>query len=251
MRLRVCGKALTIALAGGVLIGTWELAAAASPRLVPHAWEILQTLVSFCDEERFQRDILAALLRTAAAFGFAITIGAPVGLLVGAVTWLNRILIGPIDFLRSIPAFVILPLFLVFLKTGESARVAMAAFGAGLVVAANTAFGAAHVGRLRIKVARVYGAGPLYRLGVVFMQALPQSLDGARLALSLTLVLTIVGEIMLGATHGLGTRVNDSLAGFDLARMYALIIVVGIVGWLLNRIARWVCSNVAKYGPHL
>lgn len=234
-----------------VVVAAWESIAFASPTLVPHSWTILEAIVLMCGQESFQRDVGATLLRTALSFGLALLIGTPVGLLIGSLWWLNRAFMGPVDFARSIPGFVLLPVFLVIFKTGESARIAMAAFGVGIVIAANTAFAAAHVGRLRIEVARVYGAGIGYRLGVVFMQLLPQSLDGARVGLSLALVLTVVGEIMLGATQALGTRVNDNLSGFDLPRMYALILVIGILGYLLNLLASFVTSRVSRYGAHL
>jgi len=191
------------------------------------------------------------VLRTFASFGLALGVGWPLGAAIGSIPAMNRLLTGPLDFLRSIPAFVLLPLFLIFLKTGEASRIAMAAFGAGLVIVANTAFGVAHVAQLRIQVTQVYGGTLLHRIGVIFMQALPQSMDGARLGLSLALILTIVGEIMLGATHALGTRVNDSLAGFDLPRMYALIFVIGIIGYLLNLLARLATSRLGWYGRDL
>lgn len=245
-------KTILPTLIGILALGAaWEVAAWLSPTLVPHTWTIFEAMVAMCGQASFQRDVGATLLRTAASFGIALLVGTPVGLLVGGVPWLNRAFAGPIDFVRSIPAFVLLPAFLVIFKTGETARIGMAAFGVGVVIAANTAFAAAHVGRLRVEVARVYGAGIGYRLGVVFMQLLPQSLDGARVGLSLALVLTVVGEIMLGATQALGTRVNDSLSGFDLPRMYGLIVVIGILGYVLNVLASTVTRRVGRYGAHL
>ena len=235
----------------GVVIGCWELLAAMSPGLIPHSWEIFASTVQLLADESYRKDIVMTILRTFASFGIALVVGWPVGAAIGSITWMNRIFSGPLDFLRSIPAFVLLPLFMVFLNTGESSRIAMAAFGAGLVMVANTAFGVARVASLRGEVVRVYGGRLPRRLEVIFLEALPQSLDGARLGLSLALILSIVGEIMLGATHALGTRVNDSLSSFDLSRMYALILIIGLIGYLINVAARVTSNRIGWYGKDL
>jgi len=230
----------------------WEIGARVAPELVPHVREVANAGKQLAFNPDTQLDFRETLARTVSAFLIAIAFGLPLGLMIGSVRPFRLMFSGPTDFLRSIPAFVLLPLFLVVFKSGDTSRIAMAAFGAGLVIIANTAFGAAHVRRSRIEVARVYGAGPVFILfHVVARELLPQVLDGIRLAISLSLVLTIVGEIMLGATHGLGTRINDTLSGFDLPRMYALIGLVGVMGYLLNLIGRVVSQRLADYGKHL
>lgn len=80
---------------------------------------------------------------------------------------------------------------------------------------------------------------------------LPSISDGARISLILCLILVTVGEIMLGATRGLGTRVNDSLSGFSLAEMYALILIIGFLGYLLIVIARICAERWADYVKYL
>ena len=46
-----------------------------------------------------------------------------------------------IDFFRSTPASALFPLFLVILGVGEGTKVAVAAFGAALLILFNTAYG--------------------------------------------------------------------------------------------------------------
>jgi ABC-type nitrate/sulfonate/bicarbonate transport system permease component len=100
----------------------------------------------------------------------------------------------------------------------------MAAFGAELIIITNTSFSTTHISQLRISVVRVYGAKSFFiLLQMVTREVLPQALYEMPLAISLSLVLTIINKIMFGATYGLGTRVNDSLSGFEFPRVYALI----------------------------
>ena len=250
--MKLVGKTAFMVLGLTVFLAIWEAGALLAPNLVPHFWEVAAAVHNLIFDSHTQRDILNTLGRALLSFSIAVALGVPLGLLLGSIRTLKLMFNGQVDFFRSIPAFVLLPLFLVFFKSGESSRIAMASFGAGLIVTANTAFGAAHASRLRIEVARVYGAKRFFVLfHVLAREVLPQTLDGLRLAISLSLVLTIVGEIMLGATYGLGTRVNDSLSGFDLPRMYGLIFLIGILGYFFNLVGRLLAGKFVKYGGHL
>lgn len=230
----------------------WELVACLHSELVPHVTNVANAGKQLILNSNIKLDFYKTLIRTISAFLLAVAFGVPMGLIIGSIRPFRLMFSGSVDFLRSIPAFVLLPLFLVLFKSGNMSRVAMAAFGSGLVIIANTAFGAAHVKRSRIEVARIYGASPSFILfHVIARELLPQVLDGMRLAISLSLVLTIVGEIMLGATYGLGTRVNDNLSAFDLDKMYALIIIIGILGYVLNLIGNMASKKLTDYGKYL
>jgi NitT/TauT family transport system permease protein len=230
----------------------WELLALVSHGLAPHSWILVISFRDLLIDKRIQLDFMYTVIRTVLAFAIAITLGIPLGIGIGSMPILNQMFSGPLDFLRSLPAFVLLPVFLILFKSGDVARVVMAAFGSGLVITAYTSFGTAHVQRMRIEVAQTYGASRVFILfHVIAREVAPQVADGCKVALSLCLILVIVGEIMLGATHGLGTRVNDSLYGFDLPQMYALIVLIGMLGYLLNTIARLATRKISAYGKHL
>ena len=236
----------------GIVLGVlwWEILAVASAdtQLVPHGSAVLSALSDLVVNQRIAADTISTLRRTLLSFALATIVGIPVGLLAGTSKTVNALLGGWITFGRAIPAFVLLPLFLTITRDSELSRIFMAAFGCFVIVAAYTEMGASSVLRTRLEVARVYGASRLYTLrAVVLRDGAPQIVDGVRIALPLALVLTLVSEIMLGATHGLGTLVNDSLAGFDLPKMYALVLAVGLVGLSLSTLATAVSRWLVPY----
>ncbi|HYE21930.1 MAG TPA: ABC transporter permease subunit [Tepidisphaeraceae bacterium] len=236
---------------GSILLLLWQVASLSAPTLIPSVSAVARATFALLGSEQVRRDVLATVSRTLLAVGIAIGAGVPLGAIMGS-THLFRAAFGwLIDFLRSIPAFVLLPLFITVFRSGDAARLGMAAFGAGIVMLASTAFGAAHGKPLRVEVARVYGASRLFRFAVAVRGILPAVADGVRISVSLGLVLVVVGEIVLGATYGLGTRVNDSLSGFELDRMYALTVIVGCVGYALNLLARVLTNRWSAYGRHL
>lgn len=219
------------------MVAIWELLAYANADsgLIPHAGKVVAAEYQLLASGSILPDILWTLRRTVLGFGISVVLGIPIGILLGSIRMLDDLFGGWVTFFRSIPAFVVLPILLVVVQGGEAARVAMIAFGCFFVLAAYATMGTRRVSLLRLQVAMLHGASRPYVFArVALMDAMPQILDGTRIAISLALVLALVSEIMLGATSGLGTRVNDSLAGYDLPTMYALVVTVGVLGWALN-----------------
>ncbi len=63
-----------------------------------------------------------------------------------------------IDFFRSTPASAMFPLFLVLFGVGEKTKIAVAAFGAGLTILFNVAYGVMNARKLRQLAAKVMGS---------------------------------------------------------------------------------------------
>jgi len=161
----------------------------------------------------------------------------PLGLALGSSVRLYRSLEFVIDFFRSTPASALFPLFLVILGVGESTKVAVAAFGAGLLILFNTAYGVMNARKTRQAAARVMGASPLrVMVGVTLLESLPQTLVGMRAGVSFALVIVIVAEMFIGSTDGLGQRVINSQSIFNMPEMYATIFSAGVLGYGLNLI---------------
>lgn len=181
------------------------------------------------------KDFLITIRRTLLAFGIAVVICVPLGLMLGSSTRLYRSFEFVIDFFRSTPASALFPLFLVILGVGESTKIAVAAFGAGLLILFNTAYGVMNARKTRQAAARVMGASPLrVMMGVTLMESLPQTFVGMRSGVSFSLVIVIVAEMFIGSTDGLGQRVINAQMIFNMPEMYATIFGAGVLGYGLN-----------------
>ena len=66
-------------------------------------------------------------------------------------------------------------------------------------------------------------------------------------AISLSLVLVVVTEMFIGTDAGLGKRIIDAQLVYQTADMYAAIIMTGILGFLLNKIAMFVENRVVHW----
>jgi NitT/TauT family transport system permease protein len=170
------------------------------------------------------------------SFLISVAVGVPIGLAMGFVPRVYRSLEFLVDFFRSIPPIALYPLFLLILGLGEQSKLGVPIYGCVLVIAVNSVYGVLNVPGIRRLVGTVYGFSDWQVFcKIVVPDSLPQVFVGMRTALSLALVLTVVVEMFFGSENGLGKKIYDYQLVFDSPKMYAAIIVTGLVGYGLNK----------------
>ena len=180
-------------------------------------------------------DFLKTIYRTAASTLIAAIIAIPLGIVLGSSEQLYRSLEFVIDFFRSTPASAMFPLFLVLFGVGDETKIAVAAFGAVLVILFNVAYGVMNARKTRLLAAKVMGASRWRVLfDVMLLESLPQTFVGLRNGVSLALVIIVVAEMFIGSQDGLGHSVFEAQQLFDMPRMYAAIFAAGALGYGLN-----------------
>jgi NitT/TauT family transport system permease protein len=181
------------------------------------------------------KDFVITVRRTLFAFVIAVAISVPLGIILGSSQKLYSSVEFVIDFFRSTPASALFPLFLVILGVGEGTKIAVAAFGASLLILFNTAYGVMNARKTRQAAARVMGASRgRVMLDVTLLESLPQTFVGMRAGVSFALVIVIVAEMFIGSTDGLGQRVINAQSVFNMPEMYATIFAAGVLGYGLN-----------------
>lgn len=97
--------------------------------------------------------------------------------------------------------------------------------------------------------ARSYRLGPLTQVRhVLWPTALPFVMTGFRLAATVALVLAITAELVIGAP-GLGKEIAVAQNSGAVSLMYALVIVTGILGVLVNILARAIERRFLAWHP--
>jgi ABC-type nitrate/sulfonate/bicarbonate transport system permease component len=71
-------------------------------------------------------------------------------------------------------------------------------------------------------------------LKIIFPSALPKIFAGVRLSLSLSLILMVFSELLPGTANGIGFELTDAQSRSDLPTMWAAIVLLGILGYVLN-----------------
>lgn len=232
-------RAAAAPIAGAIgFILFWQAAVllrVADPVLLPPPGETFWETWRALTRGTLAHDVWQTVVRTALSFAIATVIGVPLGVALGAKEKLYRAVEFVVDFFRSTPASALFPLFLILFGPGEGTKVAVAAFGAALVILFNAAYGVMNARRTRVLAARIMGASEARILkDVLVWEALPQILVGMRGGVSLALVIVVVAEMFIGSTDGLGYRVMNAQMLFESGLMYGAIFVAGALGYALN-----------------
>lgn len=208
-----------------------------NPFLLPPLESILPKLQKLVFAGIILPDLQATCYRWAAGFFLGTLSGLLIGLVLGISPRIYRAFELPIEFFRAMPVTAIFPLYLVFLGIGDESKIAMAFTPTFLLMLINAAYGVSHSPHSRQHMAKVFGAThwQIFRK-IIFFDALPQIFIGLRHAVSLSLIVTVVSEMFIGTELGLGQRVYDSYLTNQTPTLYALLILLGIMGYLMNKL---------------
>lgn len=178
------------------------------------------------------------LIRTGASVMIGAGLGIPLGLLMAQFTWAKRLLLPPVDFLRSIPTSLLFPVFIVFVGVGELSKVSIALY-ATLPVFAISAFAGAKPrsetsGRYAYLRVHAMTISNWHVLVSRLWDAIPSLIGGIRLAVSIAIVLVIVTEMFFVSSSGVGWAAYQAYLNFDIEKMYFYIGVIGLIGYAFN-----------------
>lgn len=203
--------------------------------LLPPPLDAMGALVNGLAGGPLLKDFLVTVWRTVQAFLIAAAVGMPLGVLLGSSEKAYRSVEFLIDFFRSTPSSALIPLFLMIFGVSDINKVAIAAFGALLIVVFNSAYGVINARKQRVMAARVMGASrwQVFK-DVLIWESLQPSFVGLRSAVSMALVIVIVAEMFIGADSGLGNRIINSQQVMNVKDMYASILAAGALGYALN-----------------
>ncbi|MFO1219162.1 MAG: ABC transporter permease [Burkholderiaceae bacterium] len=190
---------------------------------------------------------LATLARMCGAWLLASVLGIALGVLIGSSRRAQAWLAPTLEFLRPLPASAVMPLAIALFGLSGSMVLAVVAFGAMWPVLLATLHGLAGVhDRLR-EVARSLELGrAAFVCKIGLPNALPDILAGMRLAMTVALIVSVVGE-MIASQPGLGQAILLAARSFQASELYAGIALLGALGFASNallalaqqRLLRW------------
>ena len=219
------------------LIGLWQIGADAgliSPVFFPGPDRSFGTLWEQLHEPEFWHAFVETLRRMALGFVSASLIGIAAGALIGLSRNLRDYVEPTLELIRPLPASAVIPVFVLLIGLNERMIIAVIAFASLWPVLLGTVHGFKTIEPRLIEVSRLLHLSPLE---LVFKIALPNAMPdifaGLRLALTVSLILAVVTE-MLSGMPGLGHNIIMAARAFRSADLYAGIIVLGAIGYLTN-----------------
>lgn len=219
------------------LVAVWEvLGRMADDPFFPPPSEIAETAWEWwvLKPENLTDHVLPSIGRLLGAWAIASVVGVALGLLLGrserAMEYANPLLV----FLRSIPPPALVPVFLLLFKVGTPMQVATIVFGVVWPVLLNSVDGARSVDVTKVDTSAVFKIRRAqWVFGVVLPAASPKIFAGLRVALSLSLVLMVISELV-ASSDGIGFQLMKAQREFNYTRMWAGVVLLGVLGYALN-----------------
>jgi len=182
------------------------------------------------------------------AIGFAIALWRPV-----------RLTVEPtIEILRTIPATAVIPPLIFIFGLGDPLKLFIIAFAVLFPVTLNTISGVAQIEQVHLQVARTFGLSRFRTFHrVIFPATLPFIMAGLRTSLGLALIVVVVAEMIAGG-GGIGAHLLEMQFALRISEMYAGILLLAIVAYLLNqgfvawesRVIHWARTREAAWSEN-
>jgi NitT/TauT family transport system permease protein len=232
-----------------LLLIAWELAAIGinDSLFLPAASAVFATLWTLAANGTLVADIQASLSRTLGGFTVAMTLGVPLGILMGRFRRWDDFWGMLISFSNPIPKIGLVPLFILWLGIGEGSKIAVVAAGAIFPVLINTYNGVRGVNPILIWRAQTLGPSQveiLYK--VILPAALPSIFVGARLAMALAWVILIAAE-MVAARSGLGFRILYGQQMFETNVVFAGLLTISLLGFVFDRLLQAMSHRICGW----
>lgn len=177
---------------------------------------------------------LASIIRVVISLSLALTIAAPLGLVIGFESELDK-LISPIIYVTfPIPKIVFLPLLFIFLGLGNAPKVALITLVISFLILISTRDAVKSIPEDYIISVSSTGASKLqiYR-HVIIPGSLPSILTSTRISVGIAIMVLYLAETFVTRTTGLGVFINKSYEIGYFPDMYAGIAAMGLLGLIL------------------
>ncbi|QEW03456.1 ABC transporter permease [Microbacterium lushaniae] len=218
-----------------VLIVLWFVVSAQSTSVF---WPPLSTILA-----KFGDWAASGTLWSSLAYSFgnyfmalilATVVGIGIGTAIGLMPRAGQVLSPYLDFFRTLPIVVFVPIVILTLGVGRGPKVFLIFLACVWPILLNAIEGVRSIQPSVFETARSYRIPLALRIRrVVLPGAAPQIAIGLRLAISIGIVMLVVSE-MYGSTEGVGHFILQSGQRFQLAQAWAGTLLIGVIGWLFT-----------------
>jgi taurine transport system permease protein len=221
------------------MLAWWLLTAVTgfvSPARFPAPKEVWESLMQILTEGygngRLHQHVLHSLKLVAMGFGVAISVGVPLGLLMGYSRRAEALLNPAFLLLRPIPPLAWIPLAIVWLGLGDAAKILVIFVAAFVPSVINSYTGVRNIDIPVLEASRMLGIRGWKLISEVLVPgAFPMIFTGLRLSLQASWT-TLVAAELIGALYGLGSILNQGAQDIYPAMILVAMVSVAICGGL-------------------
>jgi NitT/TauT family transport system permease protein len=230
------------------LLALWEGAARAfAVGGLPPASDALRELPLILSDGEALLNIAASLRRMLTGFVLALLFALPVGLCMGRSASIAALFNPLLMVIYPVPKAALMPIIMLWLGIGDASKTIVITLGVSLPIIYHSYQGARAVDEKLIWSAAAMGMSKAARLcRVVLPAALPQIFVGIRTGLVLALITMVTSE-MIARQTGVGSILFNALDMAQYASVYAMIVIIGVLGFVLDVIIERLRRNLVAW----
>lgn len=228
----------------------WEVAVVALgvvPLILPRFSAVVAEIPEMQAEGLLLGNLLISLRVYLIGMALSIAFSIPLGLLLGGVKLLDRILSPYIWVIYTTPLIIMMPLILLWVGINDTARVLLVFVSAVPAIIVVVMEGVKTVDSSLLRAARSFGAAKTTLfLKVILPSTIPFIATGVKMGVSRGLIGLFIGELFTGA-NGIGYIIELAAKTFNMARVYGLLFLfvlfsvtmVGAAQYVERRLSAW------------
>ncbi|MBF7728766.1 ABC transporter permease [Pseudomonas sp. N040] len=211
----------------------------ANPMFMPGPEAVLARVGRWWSEEGLLADIGISIWRVMGGFGASALLALPLGLYIGTYRPVQAFLEPLTDFIRYMPAVAFIPLVMLWVGIDEGSKILIIFIGTFFQMVLMVAEDVRRVPMAQIEAAQTMGANrsEIVKL-VVLPSARPALLDTLRITCGWAWTYLVVAELV-AANSGLGYAILKAQRYMHTDKIFAGIILIGIIGLLTDQAFRW------------
>jgi NitT/TauT family transport system permease protein len=220
---------------------------AVNPLFLPSPSAVIKALVEFASTGVLWSDIAATVGRVAIGFALVVLVSVPLGIAMGTLNAARALFEPMIGLVRYMPAPAFIPLLIIWLGLGENSKIALLFVGTVFFNTLMTADVARQVPKQLIDSAYTLGAKRWTVLRkVILPHSVPGMIDAMRVNVAATWNLVVVAEL-IAAQSGLGYRIVRAQRFLQTDQIFAVLIVIGLIGVSMDLGFRLLRRSVARW----
>lgn len=230
------------------LIATWFVVSwlgLVRPIILPPPWAVWEAFQGMAPQ--LPRAIATTVTITVTGFLIGVAAGTGLGLLMAYSRAAREFLGNVLDFIRPVPVFALIPLFILWFGVGRAPQVALIAMGTSVILGVTTLEAIRNVPPIYIRAALTLGADQrgIYRT-VIVPCIVPHLVGAIRVAAAAAWGLDVAAEFM-GSEEGLGYLIVLQQTYLRTAGIFVLVAIYSVLAVVLDFVIARVEQRVTRW----
>ena len=221
------------------------------PDLLPSPLAVYKAIIELGASGALLQHIVASVFRVFSGFILAGICAVPIGIILGWYKKVGNTFSPLIEVLRTISPISWIPLAILWFGIGDTPAIFIIFICAFFPILIATMHAGRHIDPVLLRVATNFGAhGNKLFKHVILPASFPYIMIGLRISLGISWVVVVAAE-MVGLRSGLGYLIMDARNFLRTDYVIAGMVVIGIIGFILDRIMLYAEKQVEQHKTRL